>query len=59
MTDVPNASEAPIDFQDRSRKEGSEGADMRDQERNAHIEEEQPLPDYVPPLPESNLRDND
>jgi len=58
---VPNASDAPIDFQDGSGKEGSDGADTRDQERNAYIKEkeEEPLPDYVPPLLESNLQDND
>ena len=54
--DVPNASDAPFDSQDRSGKHSGDGADTRDHARNAYIKEEAPLPDYVPAVPPFALR---
>ena len=55
--DVRNASDAPIDSQDRSGKHDGDRADIWQPERNANIEHQEPLPDYVPPLPESNSQE--
>ncbi len=57
--DVPDTSDAAIDSRDASENQGGDGADTRDQERNACINGEESLPDSVPPSPKSNLQDND
>jgi len=57
--DVPNASDAPVDWPASSGKYDGNGADPRDRERSAFIKEDEPLLYYAPPLPKSNLQDDD